>query len=398
MVFNNRVTAEQYLATYYSYVPLYGAQAHNPGIEAGGEFWFYTFADSWFGNDQSFGIANGMQNANKPLNNYWDGEGAYPLFRAIRDCNIFIENASDRSWVTDLEEIERRRWIAEGKMLKAFFHFYLFQLYGPIPVIDENLPISANEQEVRVTRQKVDEVVDYIVELLEEATPDLPVRIQKEATELGRFTQLAALGLKAKVLLLAASPLFNGNTDYAAFRDHDGQPFFNQTYDPGKWKKAADAAQEAIAVSLSAGHALYDFRAYNPVILNDSLGVSMNIRGVVSDRFNRELIMGVEKGHTTDLQQLAQARLENFHLTQQQNVKSLLAVTFDVVESFYTDNGVPMEEDKEWVESGMYENRYSTKVAEHEHCYFIKENYETALMHYNREPRFYGSIAFDGSS
>ena len=66
-------------------------------------------------------------------------------------------------------------------------------------------------------RDKVETVVNYIVNLIDEATGDLPLKIQNEATEMGRLTQPAALAIKAKTLLLAASPLFNGNTDYAIF-------------------------------------------------------------------------------------------------------------------------------------------------------------------------------------
>ena len=94
----------------------------------------------------------------------------------------------------------------------------MFQLYGPIPIVDVNLPISATEEEVRIKRDKVEIVVNYIVNLINEAAEDLPLKIQNEATEMGRLTQPAALAIKAKTLLLAASPLFNGNTDYANFK------------------------------------------------------------------------------------------------------------------------------------------------------------------------------------
>ena len=135
MAFNNRANAEKYLATCYARVPLYGNQHENPGLTAGNDIWYYTMEDHYFSNTWAFGIANGLQNVSDPINNYWDGvKGGKPLYQAIRDCNIFIENVSDRNRVTDLNETDRRRWIAEAKILKAYYHFYLFQLYGPIPV------------------------------------------------------------------------------------------------------------------------------------------------------------------------------------------------------------------------------------------------------------------------
>src|SRR3546814_20568503 len=82
------------------------------------------------------------------------------------------------------------------------------KLYGPIPVIRENLPVTAPAADVRVMREPIDDVVAYIVGLLDEAVVDLPAEISDGLTGLGRITQPIALSLKAKVLVTAASPLF----------------------------------------------------------------------------------------------------------------------------------------------------------------------------------------------
>lgn len=399
MAFNNKTNGEKYLATCYSYIPLLGAQAVNPGIGSGSETWFYTMSGSGFGNTTTFGIANGLQNTNNPLCNFWDGDqGGVNMFQALRDCNIFIDNLSDLSRVPDITPEERARWIAEGKALKAYFHYYLFQYYGPIPLIRKNLPISASEEEVRVKREKVDDVVNYIVELLDEAVPDLPLSIQKESSELGRFTQPAALGLKAKVLILAASPLFNGNSSYANFRDSDGQPFFNQTFQLKKWQDAAQACKVAIESALLAGHKLYEFNKEEAMELPEAFSYTMNVRGAVTERFNKELIWGVGASHSVDLQQISMPRLENWHPVREDVVKACLAPTLDTAELFYTNHGVPINEDKEWVETGRYANRYDTEKATDADQYFLKSGYTTAKLHFKREARFYGSLGFDGSS
>src|SRR5690606_23118379 len=137
----------------------------------------------------------------------------------IRNCNIMLENL-DR--VPDLDPYMRDRWRAEATFLKAYYHWYLFRMYGPIPVVDVNLPISAKTDEVRIKRQPVDSVVNYIVGLIDKASTGglqdaLPSLITNEATELGRITRPAALAIKARVLVTAASPLFNGNTDFSNF-------------------------------------------------------------------------------------------------------------------------------------------------------------------------------------
>ena len=43
-------------------------------------------------------------------------------------------------------------------------------------------------------------------------------------------------------------------------------------------------------------------------------------------------------------------------------------------------------------------NRYQIQIAEEKDKYFIKPGYQTAKLHFNREPRFYGTLGFDGSS
>src|SRR3546814_2364676 len=114
---------------------------------------------------------------------------------------------------------EKAKWTAEVKFLKAYYHFLLFRMYGPIPLMRENMPVSASVEDVKsVFRDPVDECVSYIVELLDEAVVYLPDAVQFDIQEGGRVTKPIALTLKAYVLLTAASPLYNGNTDFARYR------------------------------------------------------------------------------------------------------------------------------------------------------------------------------------
>lgn len=57
---------------------------------------------------------------------------------------------------------------------KAFYHFWMMRMYGPIPIIKENIPVSAGEDEVRVVRDKIDDIVTYIVSLIDESVEYLP--------------------------------------------------------------------------------------------------------------------------------------------------------------------------------------------------------------------------------
>jgi len=404
IAFNNRSSAEKYLITCYSYVPQHENQYTNPGLTSGNETWYYTAHDNTFSNRWAYYIALGFQNTQDPLANYWDGgNGGKALFQALRDCNIFLEYVSDRSRVAGLSESERTRWLAEVSVLKAYYHYYLFQLYGPIPIIDKNIPVDASPEQVKVTRNKVDEVVKYIVDLIDASYKELPPAILKEASELGRLTQPAALAIKAKVLLLAASPLFNGNTDFANFKDYDGEPFFNQTKDIEKWSKAADAALAAIESAKIGGHELYDFSKDWSISLPDDLLYGMNVRGAVTQRYNNELVWGIGKQSNWDLQIWSQARLLPSMKDAPENhlhgaAKGTYAPTLATAERFYSKNGVPIEEDKDWATNGWYNNRYKVQDITDADKYNMKVGGQTAILNFNREYRFYGSLGFDNST
>src|SRR3546814_4894097 len=82
-------------------------------------------------------------------------------------------------------------------------------MYGPIPIMKKNLPISAGVDEVRsVVREPVDDVFAYIIELLDEAATDHPDVVPFDVQEHGRSTRPIALAMKVKVRVTAASPLF----------------------------------------------------------------------------------------------------------------------------------------------------------------------------------------------
>lgn len=385
--FTMRSEAEKYLFTCYSYLPSEGDPQWNPAFVAGDEFWqFYPVTNF---NENSLQIARGNQNIVDPYLNYWDGlQGGKPLFTAIRDCNIFLENIDN---VIDLEPYMKVRWVAEVKFLKAYYHFWLLRMYGPVPIIRENLPISSSAEEVKVIRQPVDSVVNYIVTLLDEAAVDLPAVVPDLTSELGRVTSLAALSIKARVLTLAASPLFNGNSDFANFSNPDGTSLFSAAGDPEKWQRAAEACREAIEACHAAGKKLYYFPStlYD---ISETTRIKMNIRNSIGERWNEELIWGSSNSTANFIQRLCMARIDPSRLINEQALGQL-APTMRMAELFYSENGVPISEDKTW----EYANRYELRTATAEDKYNLKEGYETVALHFDREPRFYADLAFDGA-
>lgn len=395
MAFNNKSSAERFLFTCYSFVPEHGKIGTDPGMDVGDEVWYYSDNSADYSNKTTFWIAKGMQNSNEPLVDYWNGtQWGKAMFVGIRDCNVFIENIDK---VPDLSAYDKETWKAEAKVLKAFYHFWMMRMYGPIPIIKENIPVSAGEDEVRVVRDKIDDIVTYIVSLIDESVEYLPLNIQNEAAEMGRITRPAAKAIKAKILAFAASPFFNGNLDYANFKNAEGEPFFNQVYDNEKWAKAADACLEAIQCAEEAGHGLYEFVNMSSTQLSDETILSLSNRCKVTERWNKELVWGCGQSGIRDLQVLCQPWLESNYSSDDRyhNARNgTFAPTLAVAETFYTKNGVPMDEDKNY----DYSKRYTTQVATEADKYYIQPGYTTAKLHFDREPRFYATLGFDGSS
>jgi hypothetical protein len=386
--FHDRPRAQRYLHTCYSYLPAFGT-AYDPGL---------VTDEIWSNPERSYNFPNmgcdilyyNGNNTTSPILDFWNGlNGGSPLWQGIRDCNTFLENFGQ---VIDLNEHEKARWVAEVKFLKAFYHFYLLQLYGPIPIVKENMPVSSSTKEVAVYREPVDEVFDYIIELLDEAIPDLPLEIYNKVSELGRITKPIALSVKAKILVTAASPLFNGNTDYATLIDKRGKQMFNQTYDPEKWKRAVDACKMAIDACHEAGHQLYKFSA--PLLISDSTKYVLQVSQIITDKWNAEHIWG----WTSNSRWYRSLENEQFTIPPLHPNHRVFtgggtwAPTMKIVEMFYSENGVPIDEDLTY----DYGDRYGLTTVPDQAFYFMQPQFITAKLHLNREPRFYGSIGVDG--
>jgi len=389
--FYDRVGAEKFLFTCYSYLPNLGSPAGDPAIMGGDELLIHgkeNYYSSDFGSYNAYNIKFGEQNVNNPLLNFWDGQNnGRGLFIAIRDCNIFLESVHLVG--KDLDDQERDRWIAEVKFLKAYYHYYLLRMYGPIPLIRENLPISASTDEVRVFRDPFDEGVQYIVQLLNEAVPDLPLEILDRTTELGRITQPVALALKAELLVTAASPLYNGNSAYSGLVDQKGIQLFNTTYDENKWKVAMEACKNAIDTALLANHRLYIFNDPRYQV-GDTTQRVMSLRNAFGERWNTEVIWGISKNTTGYLQTYSMPyfTLNDVSLAKTQPI---LSPTLKTAEMFYSENGVPIDEDTRYNYEGRYETSLST-----EEKFYIAQGAETANLNQHREPRFYANLGFDG--
>jgi hypothetical protein len=386
--FTSKNEAEKFLFNCYSYLPRNGDVMSNPGFLAGDELWIPNSRRGTFdtqGGLMNWDIAQGRQNSANPISGVWTSR-----YQAIRQCNIFLENIKDEEKAFDLTPDLRARWLAEVTILKAFYNFELLRMYGPIPIVDTNIDIDAPTSDMMVSRSSFDDCVNYTVGLIDKSLTALPVVISDRTNELGRITQPIALAIKAKLLLMAASPLFNGNSDYARLVNKDGTPLVKTAFDKTKWDKAMQAAKAAINVSEQAGIKLYT--AVPSSVLSPFTNQQMTLRNVISERWNSERVWGLSNSYAGQLQRVAMGCLASSFTPNNSNAQ--LAAPMKIVDLFYTKNGVPMNEDKTLNFTVKNELRTATR----DERFAISEGYQTARVNFDREPRFYADLGFDGGT
>lgn len=395
--FTMRTMAERYLFTCYSWMPAGFDNQANPAMFAGDELWLNSTANYKEGSYGNWYIARGAQNTNSPLNNYWEGtQQGKNLWQGIRDCNVFLENIEK---VPDMDSFEIKRWKAEVTFLKAYYHYYLLRMYGPIHIMDARIPAFSDPANTQIERKPVDECFNYILGLIDLAMEDLPDDILNAATENGRVSKLVAYAMKAEIMVTAASPLFNGNTDYSGFNDVNNVPFFNPVFSEEKWNKAKEACATAVAFSELNGRKLFKWTA--PLTMNpvpqQSTKNQMSYREAVAERQdNSEQIWVNNVSRATSVfQRTVTVRGYDPALVSNTILNSFVSPTINIASLFYSKNGVPIEEDLNY-DYGARFNLRTVPAGNSEYMYNLTPGYTTIGFHFDREDRFYASLSFDG--
>ena len=174
-----------------------------------------------------------------PSTNFWNNS-----YKKIRKANIFINKINS---VPGDEKI-KRRYLAEARFLRAFFYTHLIRNYGGVVKLDYVL--EDYQEALNMSRITFKESVDWVVQELNEIAPDIPTSNEILSTEFGRITRGGVYALKARLLLYAASPLFN--TSSPVMPEYTDIQYYGN-YDKERWLAAANAAQQVI----EQGYALY---------------------------------------------------------------------------------------------------------------------------------------------
>lgn len=176
---------------------------------------------------------SGNNNDTTATSSYWSG---------IRYANEFVNNIGVVPVKGSLPNGVGTRWVwkSEARFLRAYFYFELVKRYGGVPLLGNNVYTSTNN--LLLSRNTFADCIKYIVNECD-AIKDSLITVQDyiPSQDNYRVTKGAALALKARVLLYAASPLFN---------DPNGantNPYTGYTsYDPTRWAQAAQAAKDVI--------------------------------------------------------------------------------------------------------------------------------------------------------
>ena len=357
-VFRKKRPSEEYLANIYSYV--------NDEANVWGDWpWVGNAdeADFTWSKYPIYDLNIGNMAAGSVLFDKWGH-----FYNGIRSATYFMQHIDNNVEIRALDAQQRiDQYKAEARCLRAYFYFLLMRQYGPVAILGDTLiDPGAPAQDIQFPRSPFDVCVDYVVSELDKAAAELPLlptaNGQVSDLEYGRMTKGIALAIKSRLLLYAASPLYNGNTEMATFKNIDGAQMISQTYDAQKWKRAADAAKAVIDLNL---YSLY----------KDPGGdVIKSLQGVFLNAWNSEQIF-VRKANRL-------YEWDTHCMPRQAGGWCGIGPTQEQVDAYFMKDGLPINESPLYSETGF------TDV----------NGVQVFNMYINREPRFYTDVTYQNST
>ncbi|ERI80999.1 SusD family protein [Bacteroides pyogenes F0041] len=326
------------------------------------------------------------------------------FYRFIGQTLLFLKELDKTNVVTDEK---RKEWIAEANFLLAYYHFEVLRFYGPCPITDTYIPEETPTSEYN-GRSHYDYVTEWIVNKLDEAIENGLPQKRSDVSEWGRATTVIAKALKAKVLLYAASPLWNGKFPYPNWENKVetpgyGKELVSKTYKKEKWVRAEKACKEALQSALDNGYELFQneekYKEHN-ISLPYIPGVNINqsegekfakkvllMRYVIQMRpyeGNREMIWGLNSDDYNTTCSMPTRVLKHNNDTWFNGWSGISPYLY-TIEHFYTKNGKLPEKDPlfrpkaDWLKSAGIQGRE-----------------DIININLDREPRYYAWIAFNG--
>lgn len=280
----------------------------------------------------------------------WDNRSWSTKWNNIANCNIFFERIDN---VPFADESLKSRLMGEVRFIRVLEYNDLITRWGGVPLITKSFTINDIDEIRSQTRASYADCVEFMVSELDKAILELPASYSGD--DYGRATSVAAMALKSRILLYAASDLMNIDVK---------MPEIGYTTPQNdRWEKAAKASQEALDLALESGYKLYNSISdpsenYQDIFLNTTSS-------------NTEVIFA-RMGTASNLGE---------------NLSSLEQYNFPNGYGGWGGN-CPLQElvdDYEVVENGVARK-------------FNWQNPQDATSPYeNRDPRFYATILYDGA-
>lgn len=402
MVWTNQNEVLKYLSSCYACLPSDKLHQDSPWLGCSDEcdIVWYVYP--------TYGINQGNWEPSTDFYNKWA-----TYYRGIRSTLSFEHNI-DRC--EKLDDALKKRYIGESKFLRGFYYFLLVRQYGPVVLIKDFLSNSTDYSNMQ--RDTFEECIAYICQMMDEAAELLPDSYVSNPSNYGRATTVACHTVKAEALLLAASPLWNGNPAYASFVNKDGTNLAPITYDAEKWQRAADAAKVVIlqsedpAVNLG----LYGGEDNEMSVGSANYNPYLAYYDLFNNGWNKEIIMGTIDFGRPDYTYNGEVRYGWMIHCNPTNGKAAAGMggvgpTLRLIDAFYMENGYGIED----MASGYQEDGFA--ASDGPHITVTEANQSTekgrvqliddlkALkawghmkgdrnMFANREPRFYASINY----
>ncbi|WP_080905462.1 RagB/SusD family nutrient uptake outer membrane protein [Parabacteroides sp. Marseille-P3160] len=295
---------------------------------------------------------------------YWDRYWA-----VIRNCSMFIGRIETATVKSDTD---RKRWKAEAHLLRAFYYSELLRWFGcDLPI--EREVYDWQQDFSTVTRNSYYEIVKFILEDCDVAlnTSELPWRIT-ESSEKGRVTKAMAEAVKSRMMLYAASPLYNQGQNY--------------------WAEAYSVNKTSLENLRAKGYELYNKINYPQTYLVTDAFLPNEKAAIYNEYFTQNVQYSsnsVDK-ETIYMQKDGQGNIWDIDgIGAQDGYKSGTCPSQELVDAYETTDGEPILD---------LANPY--KDEQHILPNYNPKNtlYDPETPYENRDPRFYASIYYNGSA
>lgn len=385
MIFEDRRRVEEWLARCYNLVPdLVGMGENMVYSNLSDDSFISIELAQWI---NPFPISARQGNWS-PLSNMgfdlWND-----TYRAIRSALIFIEEVKPLpDQALTAERVESMKM--EARFLIAYYYSRLISFYGAVPLVTQLFASDLPVEELMLARTPFDQLVDHLDQELLQLSEYFPVRVAEENNQFGRPTKGICLAVRARLLMIAASPLFNGNPDFTDVVNNDGTPLFSSAVDEMKWQRAAAACRSLLDLAETGAYNLYIKRHSN-----GSIDPFLSFRDLflTTAETNKEIIFARPQSDYVNGVKMRYPRGAGGN--------AFMGATQNLVDQFFMKNGLPIwHEQSGYAESGytespiFYENT-AYDVGNASRTPGLVVDQQTFNMYANREPRFYVSIRYN---